>query len=281
MTFDWPVNDQRFDDGGTVDFPANKLSITVAGYTHTIDLTTIRDVTSDDKIKADDIAEFVNARMQDEDVRAFVNDDKELVIYSPRGYSIKAEFFDSSDNDVTSDFFIGDNGYSYVLNRTHYRGGYNLEGKAYYDSENDIAPRGVDIEDEDLYSTGAHTQNATVRSGANTARQNGFGIINDAIAAIESGNRDDLLEKMLPRIDDFINNILSVMAEDGALQARYEYNSQRLISENSVMTDENDNLTAPDPADIITQLMMADYMYQANLAVIARLIQPSLLDFLG
>ena len=150
MTFDWPVNDQRFDDGGTVDFPANKLSITVAGYTHTIDLTTIRDVTSDDKIKADDIAEFVNARMQDEDVRAFVNDDKELVIYSPRGYSIKAEFFDSSDNDVTSDFFIGDNGYSYVLNRTHYRGGYNLEGKAYYDSENDIAPRGVDIEDEDF-----------------------------------------------------------------------------------------------------------------------------------
>ncbi|MBR2209355.1 MAG: flagellar hook-associated protein FlgL [Synergistaceae bacterium] len=282
MALTWDVNDQRFDDGGSVSFPADKLNITVAGYTHTIDLTTIRDVTSDDEIKADDIAEFVNARMQDEDVRAFVNDDKELVVYSPRGYSIKIEFLDNSDSDVTSDFIGTDIGSdSSVLSRTLYRGGYNLEGKAYYDSENDIAPRGIDIDGGDLYGTGAHTQNATVRSGANTARQNGFGVINDVMAAIESGNRDDLLNKMLPRIDDFINNILSVMAEDGALQARYEYNNQRLISENSVMTEENDNLTAPDPADVITQLMMADYMYQANLAVIARLIQPSLLDFLG
>ena len=66
-----------------------------------------------------------------------------------------------------------------------------------------------------------HSQNATIRSGANTMRQNGFGVINDAIAAIESGNRDDLTDKMLPKIDDFINNILSVMSENGALQARY------------------------------------------------------------
>ena len=100
------------------------------------------------------------------------------------------------------------------------------------------------------------------------------------MAAIESGNRDDLVDKMLPRIDDFINNILGVMAEDGALQSRYEYNTQRLITENSVMTEEKDSLVAADPADVISQLMMADYMYQANLAVIARLIQPSLLDFL-
>jgi len=272
----WPVNEQRFDE--EVSFPADKLNITVAGYTHTIDLTAIRDVTSDDEIKADDVAEFINSRMQDEDVRAFINDDKELVVYSPRGYSIKIEFLDSSDTDVTRNFIGTDD---YVLSRTHYRGGYNLEGKAYYDSDNDIAPRGVDLTGGDLYDTGAHTQNATVRSGANTARQNGFGIINDVMAAIESGNRDDLLNKMLPRIDDFINNILGVMAEDGALQARYEYNTQRLISENSVMTEEKDNLVGADPADVISQLMMADYMYQANLAVIARLIQPSLLDFLA
>ena len=98
-------------------------------------------------------------------------------------------------------------------------------------------------------------------------KQNGFGTINDVIAAIESGNRDDLLEKMLPRVDDFINNILSVMAEDGALQARYNYNTERLVNENSVMSEEQDRLVKADPADVISQLMMADYMYQANLAV--------------
>ncbi|MBR6901254.1 MAG: hypothetical protein IKN30_04235, partial [Synergistaceae bacterium] len=146
-----------------------------------------------------------------------------------------------------------------------------------YDGENDL--RGVDS--DNLYSSGMHTQNATIRSGANTARQNAFGTINDVIAAIKSGNRDDLQNKMLPRIDSMINDILAVMAEDGALQARYNYNTERLTTENAVMTEDYDNLMKIDPADAISQLMIADYMYQANLAVIARLIQPSLLDFLG
>ena len=71
------------------------------------------------------------------------------------------------------------------------------------------------------------------------------------------------------------------MAEDGALQARYNYNTQRLTTESAVMTEDYDNLMKIDPADAISQLMIADYMYQANLAVISRLIQPSLLDFLS
>ena len=46
------------------------------------------------------------------------------------------------------------------------------------------------------------------------------------------------------------------------------------------MNEQYDELVKIDPADAISQLMVADYMYQANLAVISRLIQPSLLDFL-
>ena len=132
-----------------------------------------------------------------------------------------------------------------------------------------------------MYADGIHSQNATIRSGANTMRQNGFGVINDVIAAVEAGNRDDIADKMLPRIDSFISNILSVMAENGALQARYSYNTERLVTENMIMTEQYDDLAKVDPAEAISQLMIADYMYQANLAVIARLIQPSLLDFLG
>ncbi|MBQ4469657.1 MAG: hypothetical protein IJQ56_07410 [Synergistaceae bacterium] len=65
------------------------------------------------------------------------------------------------------------------------------------------------------------------------------------------------------------------------MQTRYEYNSDRLVTENAIMTDEHDRLVTIDPADAISQLMVADYMYQANLAIISRLIQPSLLDFLS
>ena len=258
MDLEWDIENENF--------PATALNITVAGYTHTLDLTALRDVTNDNAIKADDIAQFINARMQDEDVRAEINNDDEFVIYSPRGYSIEVEFVGGSDGTFLGDDVEGD-----PIGHTLYRGGYNLEG--------DATTRGVDV--GDLYSSGIHTQNATIRSGANTMKQNGFGVINDIIAAVNSGNRDDLYDKMIPKIDNLINNILGVQAEGGALIARYNYNTDRLIQENSIMTEENDNLVTVDPVDAITQLYVADYMYQANLAVIARLIQPSLLDFLS
>ena len=260
-SFTWEVNGQT----SSTSFPAETLTITIAGYSHTIDLTEIRDVTADNAIKADDIAEFINARMQDYDVRAEVNEDNELMLWSLRGYSMNVKF-ETGTTDVTSTF-MGDESSS----RTYYRGGYNLEG--------DADTRGIDA--NDMYSAGMHGQNATIRSGANTMRQNGFGVINDIISAVNSGNRDDLSDKMLPKIDAFINNILSVMSENGALQSRYSYNNERLVTENAIMTEDYDNLVKIDPADAISQLMVADYMYQANLAVIARLIQPSLLDFLS
>ncbi len=65
------------------------------------------------------------------------------------------------------------------------------------------------------------------------------------------------------------------------MQTRYTSNTDRLITENAIMTEDYDNLVGIDPADAISQLMVADYMYQANLAVISRLIQPTLLDFLS
>ena len=255
--FEWDIAAQSF--------PANTLNITVAGYTHTIDLTAMRDVTADDKITADDMVQFINARMQDYDVQSEVNGDGELMLWSPRGYSVQIEFADGSGNDNTDDFLN-----TGTSTRSYYRGGYDLEGSA--------STRGIDA--NDMYSAGIHTQNATIRSGANTMKQDGFGVINDIISAVESGNRDDLSEKMLPRIDKFISNILSVMAEDGALQARYNYNNERLVTEGMIMTEQYDDLVKVDPAEAISQLMIADYMYQANLAVISRLLQPSLLDFL-
>ena len=54
----------------------------------------------------------------------------------------------------------------------------------------------------------------------------------------------------------------------------------RLTTENTMLTETHDKLATVDPAEIATQLMMANYVYQSNLAVIAQLIQPSLLDFI-
>ena len=75
--------------------------------------------------------------MQDYDVRAEINEDNELMIWSLRGYSVSVSF-ESDGADVTSDF-LGEE----ISARSYYRGGWNLEG----DSES----RG--IESGNMYST--------------------------------------------------------------------------------------------------------------------------------
>ena len=235
--------------------PAETLTIKVAGYEHTIDLTAMRDVNDDGIINYVELVEFVNARMQDYDVQATVNDDGKFTVWSPRGYNIEIEF-----GEVGTNYdFMGT-----AQASTYYRGGYAL-----------------DVAASTRTATGIHNQNATIRSGSNTTTQNGFGTIDDITAAIKSGNIDDLENKMLPRIDAMLENLLGIMSEGGALQTRYTANMERLTTNELIMTEEYDDLVKADPADLITQMMMADYMYQSNLAIMARIIQPSLLDFLS
>ena len=243
------------------------FSITVAGYTHTIDMTAMRDVNGNGKMDAKDLVATINARMQDCDVRAELNDEGHLVLWSPRGYSIRAEVTKVKADgtpagvvgDRTAEFFGG------AANEvaTYYRGGYKLD-----DPANARKPQGIFV------------QNTTNRSGANERMQNGYEMFGDVTAAVRAGNRTSLSEVMLPRIDAFIDNILSVLSSNGAMQNRYKANMDRLTTENTMLTEAHDELATVDPAEIATQLMMANYVYQSNLAVIAQLIQPSLLDFI-
>ena len=189
------------------------------------------------------------------------------MLWSPRGYSIRAEVTkvkaDGTPSGVvgdrTKDFFGG----TASEVGTYYRGGYRLDDKA-----NDRKPQGIFV------------QNTTNRSGANEKMQNGYEMFGDVTAAVRAGNRTSLSEVMLPRIDAFIDNVLSVLSSNGAMQNRYKANMDRLTTENTMLTETHDKLATVDPAEIATQLMMANYVYQSNLAVIAQLIQPSLLDFI-
>ena len=243
------------------------FSITVAGYTHTIDMTAMRDVNGNGKMDAKDLVATINARMQDCDVRAELNDEGHLVLWSPRGYSIRAEVTKvkadgtpaGAVGDRTKDFFGG----TASEVGTYYRGGYKLD-----DPANARKPQGIFV------------QNTTNRSGANERMQNGYEMFGDVTAAVRAGNRTSLSEVMLPRIDAFIDNVLSVLSSNGAMQNRYKANMDRLTTENTMLTEAHDELATVDPAEIATQLMMANYVYQSNLAVIAQLIQPSLLDFI-
>ena len=357
-TFKWGVWDTASGDFGTSAVEVSTLTLDVAGYQHTIDLTELRDANDDGKVDANDMVAFINSRMQDYDVQADINEDGQLTVWSPRGFEIGISF--AKDGGDVTNVFLGNDKIKYealyTLKADDLKTGSNIKFKAYkagsttptdYDiavetkdsgtkvdltatvkaindkmsadgcnvraevkdgnivlrsSDNKVSDVKIDTTDvsatlfaKTYYrggykldepaatrtSPGIHGQNATIRSGANTTRQNAFGMLNDVIAAVKSGNRDALVDKMLPRVDAFINNILGVMSTNGALVNRYDANMTRQSNEALIMTDEHDKLVRPDYSEVTSQLMLANYVYQANLAVISRLIQPSLLDFLS
>jgi flagellin-like hook-associated protein FlgL len=245
--------------------PPQTFSITVAGYTHTIDLTAMRDVNGNGVMDAVDLVATINARMQDYDVKAELNKDGFLTLWSPRGYSITIGGTEDA-TDVSTFFTVGSStpgspGTPSSSSSTAYRGGYDLENASR------AAP-------------GIYTQNVVTRSGANQTKQNFFGVLDDISAAVRAENRDDLSNKLLPLIDKFMNGLLRVQSESGALQARYEGNVTRMTQNGLSMTEAHENIVGIDLTEITTELMMAQAVYQASLGVISYIVQPTLLDFL-
>ena len=247
--------------------PPSTFSITVAGYTHTIDLTAMRDINGNGHMDATDLVATINARMQDYDVRAELNKDGCLVLWSPRGYSIEVEALGPDASvppnivDIT-DSFLGTG----ISKSTPYRGGYDLQGSN--------ATGYVRV------TPGIYTQNVVTRSGANQTRQNFFGVLDDIAAAVRAENRDGLSDKLLPKIDAFTDNVLKFISASGALQIRYESNKSRMNLDGISMTDTHDRLFVPSIAELTTQLMMAQTIYQASLGVISYIVQPTLLNYL-
>ncbi|RKD32331.1 flagellar hook-associated protein FlgL [Thermohalobacter berrensis] len=104
-------------------------------------------------------------------------------------------------------------------------------------------------------------------------------IFDDLIGALES-NDSDVIEETLGRIDKANNNLLSVRADIGAKVNRLELTQKRLESAEINFTKllaENEDA---DLSEVIMDLKMKENVYRASLAAGARIIQPTLVDFL-
>jgi flagellar hook-associated protein 3 FlgL len=248
----------------TTPVPPQTFSITVAGYTHTIDLTAMRDSNGNAMLDAADLVETINARMQDYDVKAELNKDGFLVLWSPRGYMIEVEATELGTGTGGADVDIKNKFLGTGTPSTPYRGGYDLENTSR------TAP-------------GIFTQNVVTRSGANLTKQNFFGVLDDIGAAVRAENRDGLSDKLLPMIDKFMDSLLKAVSTNGALQARYQNNVTRMSLNEINMTEAHGKLVGSDidsMTALSSELMMAQAIYEASLGVISYIVQPTLLDFL-
>jgi len=219
------------------------LTISVDGYSHTIDLNVIFDSNDSGAIDIEDVAVAINARFQGQDVRAsLVNDGgaRYLVLTSPRGYSV--EVSGSAQAALTG-----------TVTAMPSRAG---------------SP------------SARYNQNVVVRTASDTRKTDFFGVLDNLVNSVKAEDREGLSNIMLGQIDQFIDTLLKSRTSQGALLKRYENNQSRFKQNNIYITELYSKVSDIDMAETSTKFAMAQAIYQSSLAVIAKIVQPTLVDFL-
>ncbi|MEQ2128565.1 flagellar hook-associated protein FlgL [Caldanaerobacter subterraneus KAk] len=104
-------------------------------------------------------------------------------------------------------------------------------------------------------------------------------MMDDLKSALENGDHQ-AVSSMIADIDKQLENVLSVRAEVGAKSNRIDLIQNRLQNDNYNFTALLSKNEDADMAEVITNLKMDENVYRASLAAGARIIQPSLIDFL-
>ena len=104
-----------------------------------------------------------------------------------------------------------------------------------------------------------------------------FKVLGDATAALTSGADPS---STLTRLDAVFNQMKTGLADIGARENRIDQATNRLSTSAVDNTTALSNIENIDIASAITDLQMQQVSYQASLGATARVIQPSLLDFL-
>jgi flagellin-like hook-associated protein FlgL len=233
------------------------LSITVNGATHTIDLFDDAALPSGVPAAAtvEELAALINTRFQGQDVKAEVianSSGKRLALWSPKGYTFEVSGTWAVSGTVE----------------------YFLQGISGYNSSTKTAasPNPTVI--------GPYNQNVVHRTGDNQKKIDFFGVVDNLVDTVEGGNVDGLSDIMIGELDHWMSTLLKNRAVAGALVNRYQTTDSRYVSNNTSYTELYDQTVGIDLAEAITNFEMASSIYQASLAAIARIIQPSILDFL-
>jgi flagellar hook-associated protein 3 FlgL len=231
--------------------PANStLTINVNGASHTIDLWDSNAVPPVPTVNSvEELVSMINTRFQGQDVRAEVISDasgKRVAIWSPKGYNF--EISGTPAGTMPDDFGF-------------------------------VAGLGNTASDKHGLS-GPVNQVVTRRTGNNTYDIDFFGVMDNLVNTVEGGDVDGLSESIISQMDNWLSTLLKCRAQDGALTNRYVAADYRMKSNNTNYADLYTQTVGVDLAETITDYEMASSIYQASLGAIARLLQPSLLDFL-
>ncbi|MBP1965799.1 flagellar hook-associated protein FlgL [Paenibacillus aceris] len=115
--------------------------------------------------------------------------------------------------------------------------------------------------------------------GVYTDTSNIFKVIDNLKNALNSDNTTNI-QTSIAGIQTCIDRVLTAQSDVGAKQNRLEFTSSRLDDLSLNYTDLQSKVEDIDMPKVITDVKTAESIYQASLDTMARVIRPSLLDFL-
>lgn len=107
-----------------------------------------------------------------------------------------------------------------------------------------------------------------------------FDVLINIRDAMFNNNADEIGSKSLASIDAAIENITYQLAELGSKSNRLKVASNRILQEKVFTMDILSKTEGVDLADAITELKKFEYAHKASLGTSARIMQPTLLDYL-
>ena len=93
-------------------------------------------------------------------------------------------------------------------------------------------------------------------------------------------NNKGQIDKTIGRMQTCMDQVLSVRSEIGAKMKRLELTTKKLTSQDLSIQELITKNEGINPAEVITNLKTEENIYRASLATGAKIIQPSLIDFL-
>ncbi len=177
---------------------------------------------------------------------------------------------------LTVDF--SDPALSTVQDVIDYINGSNLDVVAAINSDG----RGLQIENADPNRSLAIVEEGDGRAAKTLGVFGSSDMIGTMLVLSESLKNDDAdaVGMLLQSFDDAMTHTLEVRAEVGSRATRLETTSSRLVSLNLNFTKLLSEVEDADLTQVLTDLQTAENSYQAAMMATARIIQPSLLDFL-
>lgn len=127
---------------------------------------------------------------------------------------------------------------------------------------------------------GPNGQNVVIRTGANVEDSDLFGVLEDLASAVRQGDVEGISNSILPELDKGLDDVLQARSYCGALEVRYKAARTRLTDDKVALTDLYSRVMDVDMAEAAMEFQTSQAIYQATLAAMSKVIQPTLVDYL-